>query len=247
MIFCVKCVRQLCTTCLVDQSCQVGAASEGHTFIELKNVPAWLRNQLDSIQGMLGGEQSALLDAATKSASELERKDEDLHAAVERTVQRMQDALQMLVQLQRTISAAAASEIARVLRAGVESNASKQRAEDVQARVLACRQLSSSVAALRKMDDTNLAQSINIEFVRNLVRCSCTEPVPAGTPIPGQPASAPSDLQSAPLSHHPQAEQESPIESQLKNIVQQGKQLIQALESLFHVFRYLTLSNYPFS
>ena len=190
MIFCVKCVRQLCTTCLVDQSCQVGSASEGHTFIELKNVPAWLRNQLDSIQGMLGGEQSALLDAATRSACEMERKDEDLRAAVERTVQRMQEALKMLVQLQRTISAAAASEIARVLRAGVESNASKQRAEDVQARVLACRQLSSSVAALRKMDDTNLEQPINIEFVRNLVRSTFTCTTPTPTPISTKPAPA---------------------------------------------------------
>ena len=239
MTFCVKCVRQLCANCLVDPAlaCPVAPDLKAHSFMLLKDVPGWLRNQVDSIQVQLRAEQSALLDAAKRTSTEMARKDEELHAAVDRTVQRMQEALQILQQLQRAISAAAASEIARVLRAGVESNASKQRAEDVKVRALACRQLSSSVAALRNLDDANLALPINIEFARNLLLY--TEPVSAGAaqPTPAQPAPAPapSDLQSQPSTplHLPHAKQESPTESQFKNIVQQGKLFIQALESIF--------------
>ena len=131
MTFCPKCVRLLCHTCLEeDPACQVGP-SEAHKFTKLRVVPEWLRNQLDSSQVQLRAEQTALLDAAKRSAAEMARKDEHLHAAVDRTVQTMHEALQILVQLQTAIIAAAACEIARVLRAGVESSASKQRAEDV--------------------------------------------------------------------------------------------------------------------
>ena len=231
MTFCAKCVRQLCPACLSEEpACKVGP-SEVHAFTNLSDVPRCLRNQLDSIQEQLRAEQNALLDAASRSASEMERKEEELHADVDRTVQCMQEALEMLRQMERTISAAAASEIARVLRAGVESNASKQCVEDVQTRALACRQLGSSVAALRNLDDANLAQPINIEFVRHLVRCT----QPASTPTPAQRALAPSNAQSAPSTHLPRAKQETPFESQLKNIVQQGKLFIQALESSFQV------------
>ena len=235
--FCPKCVRLLCPTCLEeDPACQVGP-SEAHKFTNLRVLPGWLRNQLDSIQEQLRAEQSALLDAAKRSSAEMTRKDEQLHAAVDRTVQSMHEALQILMQLQTAINAAAASEIAGVLRAGVESSASKQRVEDVHARAIACRQMSTTVDALRNLDDSNLARPINIAFVRNLVRCSCTETEPASPPTP-----APSDLQSipAPSTHLPQANQESPIESQLKYIVQQAKLLIHALEStyIFKVFAY---------
>ena len=250
MLFCAKCIRLLCPTCFVEEpACKVGP-SEVHTFTKLVDVPGWLRHQLDSIQDQLRAEKNALLEAATRSASEMERKEKELHTEVDRTVLCMREALEMLRQLKRAISAAATSEIARALRAGVDSNASKQRVEDVQTRAIGCRQLSSSVAALRNLDDSNLAQPINIAFVRNLVRCSCTEPVsaPAGTPTPARPAPAPAPshlLQ--PSTHLACAKQETPIESQLKNIVQQGKLFIQALESIFKVFTSLFLCNSPFS
>ena len=245
--FCAKCVRQLCPACLPDEPlCKVGRPSEAHAFTKLVDVPGWMRNQLDSIQQQLRAEQNALLDSATRSACEMEIKEEKLHAEVDRTVLCTREALEMLRQLKRAISAATASGIARALRAGVDSNASKQRAEDVQTRALACRQLSSSVAALRNLDDSNLAQPINIAFVRNLVRSSFTEPVsaPAGTPTPARPALAPAPSHlSQPSTHLARAKQETPIESQLKNIVQQGKLFIQALESIFKVFTSL----FPFA
>ena len=242
MTFCAKCVRLLCPACLEeDPACHVGP-SEVHKFTQLV-APGWLRKQLDFIQEQLRTEQSALLDAAKRSAAEMARKDEHLQAAVDRTVQSMHEALQILMQLQTAISAAAACEIARVLRAGVESSASKQRAEDVHVLAIAFRQMSTTVAALRNLDDANLARPINIAFVRNLLRCSCTETEP---PSPATPA--PSDLEStsAPSTHLSQANQESPIESQLKYIVQQGKLLIQALESpsILKVIAYLTPTHF---
>ena len=239
VVFCAKCVRQLCPVCLVEQpSCKLGAAAyEAHAFTKLDDAPGWLRAQLDSMQAQLRREQNSLLDDASRLARDMQGCDEQLHANVARVVHSMQEAIETLEQLQSAIRAAAASAIASLLRpaapapADLESVTITQRVEDLNARAIACRQLSRAVRSLLNLDDSSLLTKI--PFLRNLVRC--TQPVAASTPsLP-----APSDSQPAPVpapAVHPlPATQESAIESQLMNIIQQGKQLILALDSISHV------------
>ena len=224
MVFCVKCVRLLCPTCLSQQPGCPAAARElhPHEFAELEKVPALLRSHLDSIQTQLSREQNSLLERVQCFASEQACKEEEFHTDVSRVVRCMEEALHTLQQLQTAIRAAAASAIASVLRAGVESNTSQQRVEDVHARALASRQMSGSVSELRNLDDASLL--MRMPFVRNLVRC--TEPVAATSPPP------PSPSEPALASHALHAKQESAIELQLKNIINQGKEFIQALASI---------------
>ena len=238
VICCVKCVRMLCPTCLSQQPLCRMTSTQAHEFTELEKVPACLRNQLDSIQEKLHREQSALLEQVKSFASETERKDEALNSEVARVVQNTDEAIQTLQQLQTAIRAATPSAIASVLRAAVASSASMQNVEDVPARALACRQLSGSIAGLRNLDDASLL--MQIAYVRNLVRF--TEPVAASPaapprPVPSEPASG---GQSA-ASTTPLARQQSDFESELKNIIKQGKQLIHSLESIFQVCGYQCL------
>ena len=199
VVFCVKCVRHLCPACLVEQpSCKFGAASasssEAHSFTKLEDAPGALRAQLDSMQAQLRREQNSLLDDASRLARDMQGCDEHVHADVDRVVHRMQEAIETLEQLQRAIGAAAPSAIASMLRAaaaapaGVESLTSTERVEDVNARALACRQLSRTVVSLRDLDDASLLAQI--PFLRSLFRCA--QPVAASTRTPPGPSPSPS-------------------------------------------------------
>ena len=190
VVFCVKCVRQLCPACLVEQPLCRAASSEGHAFTQLDAAPGALRAQLDSMQAQLRREQTSLLDDASRLARDMQGCDEQLHAHVARVVHSMEEAIETLGRLQRAIRAAGASAIASVLcrsaAAAVESVTSRQRVEDVNARALSWRQLIRAIRSLRTLDDASLLTKI--PFLRNFVRFA--QPVAASTPSP--PVSSPS-------------------------------------------------------
>ena len=239
ILFCGKCIRPVCTACLIQQpGCPV-AAHHPHEFSDLENVPAFLRNQLDSIQSQLNREQNAVLERAKSFANEAEKREDNFNSQVARVLQCTDEALQVLQQLQAAIRAAATSTIANVLRAGVESDGRKQQLEDMHARELACLQQSCTIARLRNLDDSSLLKEI--EFVRNLIRCA--EPTAASTPHPAPSPAEPVQVLS--LSSFSDAKQ-SQIESQMQNIVKQGKQLIQSL-SLGNIFDVCSNVTIPFS
>ena len=231
VLFCIKCIRHLCPTCVVGYKCPA-TQSQHHEFIEVDSVPVCLRNQLDSIQAQLSSEQSALLDRAHSVASEVARRDVELLAEVDHVVQSRDEALQVLQQLQTAIRAGTASAIASVLRAGVESDGSKQIVEDVHARALACRQQSCIVRRLLTLDEAALLK--DRAFVRNLIRCAA--PTAASpTSLAPSPAEPPLGGQSAASVSHPHPTTHFAITSQMQNVVIQGKQLIQAFENILAV------------
>ena len=232
ILFCGKCIRPLCLACLIQHpGCPV-AENHPHDLSQLENMPAFLRNQLDSIQVQLKCEQNALLDRAKSFSNEAQSREAEFNTHVERVLQSRDEALQILQQLQTAIRAAATSAIASVLRAGVESDGGKQNVEDVHVRSLACRQQRNTIARLRNMNDASLVKEV--AFVRNLIRCA--EPTaPNTTPPAPSPAGPPSALQSSESSSCLPPAKELAIESQMQNIVKQGKQLIQSLEKFVAV------------
>ena len=179
MLFCIKCTRPLCATCVVGFKCPA-TQSQHHEFIEVENMPAFLRKQLDSIQLQLSSEQSDLQKHAKCFSNEEESRDVDFNGQVERVLQSRDEALQVLQQLQTAIRSATTSAIASVLRAGVESGERKHNMGDVFARSLACRQQSCIVRRLRNLDDASLLKEL--AFVRNLIRCAA--PTAASPPSP---------------------------------------------------------------
>ena len=232
MLFCGKCLRPVCPSCLIQQAACPVAATQQHEFTELENMPVCLRNQLDSIQVLLCCEQNVLLDRAKSFASDAERREDEFSSQVERVLQNRDEALQVIQQLQTSIRAAAASAIASVLRAGVESDGGKQNVEDVHARALACRQQSNTITRLLNLDDASLLNEI--EFVRNLVRC--TEPPAASSNPPAPSLAVPSLGSRWPASNpHLPTSTQLVIEVQLKNILQPMKGLIQSLKNIVEV------------
>ena len=234
VLFCIKCTRPLCATCVVGFKCPA-TQSQQHEFIEVENIPAFLRNQLDSIQLQLSSEQSDLQKCAKCFSHEEESRNVDLSSQVDRVLQSRDEALQVLQQLQTAIRAATTSAVASVLRAGVESDGGNQNEEDVHARSLACRQQSCTVSRLRNLDDASLLKEL--AFVRNLIRCSAPNPTspPSPAPAPAEPAQGRHLASSVP---HPVPTTRLAITSQMQNVVIQGKQLIQAFEKIFEVSRY---------
>ena len=78
VVFCAKCVRQLCPACLVDHPlCQLTptSAAEAHAFTKLEDAPGWLRAQMDSVQAQLGQEENSLHDDASRLARGMQCSD----------------------------------------------------------------------------------------------------------------------------------------------------------------------------
>ena len=232
MLFCGKCIHSFCLSCIIQQPLCHIATSQAHELMEVENMPAFLRNQLDSIQAQLRCEQSALLERANSVAGEAESREKELNMQVERVLQCRDEALQVIQQLQTAILAAATSAIASVLRAGIESDSGKQNVEDVHARALACRQQSRAIARLHNMNDSALLNEM--AFVRNLIRCAAPDEASTTAPVPSsaEPSSGPQLYPSSSFLSNAKA---SAIESKMQNIVKQGTKLSQSLGNSFDV------------
>ena len=228
-LFCKKCIRLLCTKCHKQRPLCKDQPAEAHDFLEIAEVSEFLRKELDSIQSKVSAERECLLDEAKSTANKMDCSEEELNGQVEQIVQREAQALKVIQQLQMAIRAAAASAIASVLRVGVKSNATNKKVDDVQTRALACRQQNRIIDLLQQLDEKALLERVS--FMRNQV----IGHGPISTPNAPAPPTEPGLDADIRASTPDRIAMVSDIESQMQNITNQGKELIQELEIKFKV------------
>ena len=105
MIFCRRCFRTLCPECLEKQATCERAGSQPHDYLELRQVPNYLRDQLGAIQAGLRREQTALREQERNCTQQVATIDTELSTRVAKVTDSADERLQVLDRLRAFIRA----------------------------------------------------------------------------------------------------------------------------------------------